>query len=100
MMKIDRSKQWTPSMIRSANRSPDRHLIIISNSVYDVRQWLSTHPGGMKVLNEWKGRDATSAFNGKISTGVKHHHSLFARKILAKYKVGIVKKHNSKRKLK
>ncbi|XP_078336542.1 cytochrome b5-like isoform X1 [Crassostrea virginica] len=39
--------------------------IIVSDKVYDVTQFIQEHPGGLDVIMEYAGRDATVAFMDK-----------------------------------
>ena len=46
----------------------------MSGKVYDVTNYLETHPGGVGKIMEYAGRDATAGFEGT-------NHSLDAMKI-------------------
>lgn len=39
-----------------------RQVLIMDNVVYDLETYAADHPGGVEVLAEFWGRDATSAF--------------------------------------
>ncbi|KAA0199141.1 hypothetical protein HAZT_HAZT000067 [Hyalella azteca] len=55
--------------------------IIIDRQVYDVTQYLAEHPGGVDVILEYGGRDATAAF-------LQKGHSADAEEILSSYLIG------------
>uniref|UniRef100_V5H5V8 Putative cytochrome b5 n=1 Tax=Ixodes ricinus TaxID=34613 RepID=V5H5V8_IXORI len=57
--------------------------LVIHNRVYDVTSFLTQHPGGVEILWEHAGRDATLAFMG---TG----HTLDAVALLHQYCIGIL----------
>ncbi|CAI5450878.1 unnamed protein product [Caenorhabditis angaria] len=63
--------------------SDDDCWIIYGDYVYDITDFLYTHPGGAEILLEYAGGDATDAFE---SVG----HSIDARVMLAKYEIGIL----------
>ena len=60
-----------------------KSLLIIHDVVYDVTAFLREHPGGPEAIEEYLQSDATKAFE---DVG----HSSSARKIMAKYKVGVL----------
>ncbi|KAI2499104.1 hypothetical protein MHU86_15374 [Fragilaria crotonensis] len=39
-------------------------LLTIHNKTYDLSSWAKAHPGGVKVLQRFHGKDATKAFDG------------------------------------
>ena len=84
------SKTWNQSQIDRAN-SQGRHLIIVSGKVYDVKNWLVSHPGGQSPLQDFLGKDATRAMNGNRGKFPEHYHSPIARNILSNYLVGVFK---------
>ena len=59
---------------------------VVYDKVYDVTEYLNKHPGGEEVMLEYVGYDATVAFRGV-------GHSRAAFKVLDKYTVGILPKH-------
>lgn len=69
----------------AANNGSDgsRVWIIIKGGVYDVTDFIDSHPGGGELIKEFAGKDATKAFN-------KAGHSSDATTDLKKYKIGIV----------
>jgi len=60
---------------------PNSCWIIIDGKVYDVTEFLYEHPGGIDIMLEYGGHDATSAFS---DVG----HSKDAKSILKKYYIG------------
>ena len=57
--------------------------IVLSDKVYDITSFLSTHPGGKKILLGQTGKDATSMFKAIA-------HSTFAVEESQKYYIGDV----------
>uniref|UniRef100_A0A0N4Z8S1 Cytochrome b5 heme-binding domain-containing protein n=1 Tax=Parastrongyloides trichosuri TaxID=131310 RepID=A0A0N4Z8S1_PARTI len=55
--------------------------MIIHDNVYDLTSFLDIHPGGMDILLEYAGTDASLSFN---DVG----HSSHAKAMLQKYKIG------------
>eukprot|EP01121_Diplochlamys_sp_Union-15-3_P005759 TRINITY_DN16098_c0_g1_i1.p1 TRINITY_DN16098_c0_g1~~TRINITY_DN16098_c0_g1_i1.p1 ORF type:complete len:105 (+),score=14.77 TRINITY_DN16098_c0_g1_i1:34-315(+) len=60
-------------------------LIVIEGIVHDVHQFLDNHPGGVKILKNYIGKDATKAFNETV-----YNHSRAARNILSRLRVGVI----------
>ncbi|PCH44582.1 cytochrome b5 [Wolfiporia cocos MD-104 SS10] len=54
-------RTWTPQEVAKHNK-PDDCWVIVSGKVYDVTEFLPNHPGGVRLLLNFAGRDATSAF--------------------------------------
>ncbi|KAH8813946.1 delta 9-fatty acid desaturase protein [Flagelloscypha sp. PMI_526] len=65
--------------------SNERNLILVSGFIHDVTGFLTSHPGGAKVLEKARGKDSTSAFFGGI-----YPHSNAAHNLLAMKRVGIL----------
>lgn len=58
--------------------------MVISNNVYSLSSYLSSHPGGASTIISYCGQDGTVAFDSKGNSG----HSSFAHSLLAQYLVG------------
>ncbi|XP_048884634.1 cytochrome b5 [Brienomyrus brachyistius] len=63
------------------HKSPQNCWILINNKVYDVSKFLEEHPGGVEVLCEHAGGDATENYE---DVG----HSSDARKMAESYVIG------------
>uniref|UniRef100_A0A0K0FYQ5 Cytochrome b5 heme-binding domain-containing protein n=1 Tax=Strongyloides venezuelensis TaxID=75913 RepID=A0A0K0FYQ5_STRVS len=61
--------------------SVDDIWMIIHDNIYDLTSFLDLHPGGMDILLEYAGMDATLYFENK-------GHSIQAWKMLEPYKIG------------
>lgn len=79
--KSSKVRYYTFAEIKKENCKPNRSLIVILNSVYDVHAFLQDHPGGVEVITEHESKDATGAF---FAVG----HSSDAKKMLSQYEVG------------
>ncbi|XP_038208540.1 cytochrome b5-like [Zerene cesonia] len=73
-------KLFTREELQCRNSREDC-ILVIHNGVYDVTKFLEEHPGGLEVLMELAGRDATEPFED-VS------HSSDARALMKKYKIG------------
>jgi cytochrome b involved in lipid metabolism len=81
--KINKLKEYTIEEVAKHNKKTDA-WIAINGKVANVTKWIPKHPGG-NVIMKGVGRDATSLFN---SIG----HDDYAKKMLKKYQIGILKK--------
>jgi cytochrome b involved in lipid metabolism len=85
------------SLIEHAKSNPNNTFISIHENVYDVTSFLDEHPGGEEALkehnikNEFK--DATESFE---DTG----HSMDARDMMKKYRIGSMEYKNEKKTVK
>lgn len=66
----EESVQLTLSEVALHNTSQDCWLVI-ENNVYDVSEFISSHPGG-SVIIQGCGTDATDLFNDKAAYGDPH----------------------------
>lgn len=62
--------------------------IIVSNKAYNVTNYLVSHPGGVSVITNFCGKEATNAFQTKGGKG--KDHSTSAYNLLNNYLVGSV----------
>lgn len=62
-------------------KSSDQAWIVIKDSVYDVTNYVDSHPGGAELVLEHAGKDCTKVFND-------FGHSSDALKDLKKLKIG------------
>jgi sterol desaturase/sphingolipid hydroxylase (fatty acid hydroxylase superfamily) len=60
----------------------------VNGVVYDVADFLQSHPGGAELLEETLGDDATEAFERGV-----HNHSAAARDLLPPMRVGVLAGH-------
>lgn len=66
-------------------RSGDmHHLTCINGVVYDVADFMDTHPGGRDLIEQSLGKDATELYHGS------HLHSPYADNVLKDLQVGIL----------
>lgn len=63
--------------------TPDDCWIVIYDQVYDVTNFLESHPGGQYIVMEHAGRDATLVFRGS-------RHSVDAFDMLDQYHIGVL----------
>lgn len=73
-------KQYTSAEVRRYSE-PDALWMILFNNVYDVTTFAASHPGGVEVLYDCGGADATEAFE---DVG----HSSVATQMLGPYLIG------------
>ncbi|PHJ25191.1 cytochrome b5 family heme steroid binding domain-containing protein [Cystoisospora suis] len=77
-----RSQIYTMNEINKHNTEKD-YWCVIGGVVYDLTEFLEDHPGGVEVLMDYAGQDATDAFE---DIG----HSYSARKMAADYAIGVL----------
>ena len=91
-------KLLTMDEIRARDASDEEWLIVIHGSVYDVKAYRLSHPGGEHILKRERGKDASEKFDDQL-------HSEWAINKMKKMKVaGLyqeftseqVKKHNTR----
>ncbi len=78
------SKEITLSEVANHSTQSDC-WIAIEGGVYDVTDFISTHPGGDQIL-QGCGKDTTGMFNSRPTDGTSHSGN--ARNILSKYRIG------------
>ncbi|RZD39684.1 MAG: hypothetical protein CXT73_07365 [Methanobacteriota archaeon] len=61
----------------------EKLIIIIDNYKFDVTEFASKHPGGRNVLEKFKDKDATEAFNS-----IKGHSESVVLDLLEKFCIG------------
>ncbi len=71
----------------SAHDTSSSCWIIILGKVYDVTNFLSSHPGGISAITPYCGKDATSAFQTHGYAGGANH-SAYAYSLLPSYYIG------------
>lgn len=62
-----RVRQITSAELASHGRGSVRAWIAIRGTVYDVTDFISSHPGGPSVLMGYLGKNATAAYDGQHS---------------------------------
>lgn len=63
--------------------STNKVIIIIDNYKFDVTNYLYKHPGGKKILQKFKNKDATQAFNA-----IKGHCDGYVLSLLDEFCIG------------
>ena len=77
-------RQLTLSQVQEHNAQTNCWLII-DQKVYEVTDYISSHPGGAKRIVTYCGQDATQAF---ATQGGQGFHSTLAKRLLQKYQIG------------
>ena len=70
----------------SANNTSASCWSVVSNNVYDLTKWISSHPGGTSAITSLCGRDGTASFNAQ------HRGSGTPQRTLAGYLLGPLSK--------
>ncbi|XXQ39216.1 Cytochrome b5 heme-binding domain-containing protein [Plasmodiophora brassicae] len=74
-----------PITIDEVKNHKGDNWIAIGGSVYDVKAFKNSHPGGKSILEKHSGTDATAAFD-------KVGHPQEAKIAMAKFKIGVLAK--------
>lgn len=82
-------KQYSWSEIRK-HATKKSGWLVIEGKVYDITDYLASHPGGPQPILDWLGKDATQSF--KTKGGLGNEHSDFAMNLLKKFLIGQVEK--------
>ena len=80
---ISKSKEYTLDEVAKHN-TKNNAWIVINGKVANITKWIPNHPGG-DIIMKGVGKDATKLFN---SIG----HDDYAKSMLKKYQIGIIKK--------
>ncbi|MEN9582397.1 MAG: hypothetical protein RL641_351 [Candidatus Parcubacteria bacterium] len=80
------SSSHTPEDV-SSHTTANSCWIIISNKVYNVTQFLNSHPGGVATITPFCGGDATVAFHTHGHDG-GNDHTTYAYSLLPPYFIG------------
>jgi L-lactate dehydrogenase (cytochrome) len=62
--------------------------LVIDGVVYDVSNYLVSHPGGLEAILKHGGRDATAPFNGE-------QHPMSVHTVVKEYRIGTVRGQDS-----
>ncbi len=81
-------KEYTVEEVAKHNAPPSVWSIYKGN-VYDITMYLDYHPGGIDVLKPCFGKDMTELFN-------KYHSYVRIDGFIGKFKIGYIKKAESK----
>lgn len=84
---IDQLPLISPAEFKTLAREsyPDRVLIAVAGIVHDVSPFVQDHPGGVALIQNSMGKDATSAFNGAV-----YDHSIAAHNLLATMRIAVL----------
>jgi|TARA_B110000467_G_C17837319_1_gene223010 cytochrome b involved in lipid metabolism len=63
--------------------SLNKVIIIIDEYKFDVTNYVHSHPGGKKILQQFNNKDATEAFNQ-----IHGHYDSYVLDLLDKYCIG------------
>mmetsp|Transcript_32019 Transcript_32019/g.38766 ORF Transcript_32019/g.38766 Transcript_32019/m.38766 type:complete len:376 (-) Transcript_32019:516-1643(-) len=86
-------RQWTSAEVekRAAAGEP---LVSLDGEVYDLTEFLDSHPGGREILEDYFGQDISKVFRGE-DDGI-HAHSKLAFKQLAPLRIGYLDGHTKR----
>ena len=78
---VDLPRYTLKEVAKQDGKDGDRVWIVIYDMVYDVTDYMSKHPGGPELIEEYAGQDATRGFDD-------FGHSSDAKRLLKNFLVG------------
>jgi len=80
---LDSLPSYTKDEVVNMVKKEHAKLVMMDGMVYDVEEWMGSHPGGDKILVANLGRDIKSSFNGGV-----YLHSTAARNLVQTLRCG------------
>ncbi|KAL7920196.1 fatty acid desaturase domain-containing protein [Trichoderma austrokoningii] len=77
---------WSEYEALCVGHGGSKHLVCISGVIYDVEEFMESHPGGKALLAAHISKDATASFHGGI-----YKHSKAASNLLDNMRFGVVR---------
>ncbi len=86
---IEKRTSYDASEVALHNDEENGYWMIIDGRVYDLTEFAHLHPGGLKIIREYTGMDATHAYQM-----VLHHANPEINSMLGMYEIGVVRRLN------
>ncbi len=78
---------YDASEVALHNNEENGYWMIVSGRVYDLTEFAHLHPGGLKIIHEYTGMDATDAYQK-----ILHHVNPEVDSMLGMYEIGAVRR--------
>ncbi len=86
---IEKRTSYDASEVALHNDEDNGYWMIIDGRVYDLTEFAHLHPGGLKIIREYTGMDATQAYQK-----ILHHSNPEINSMLGMYEIGVVRRLN------
>ena len=86
---IEKRTSYDASEVALHNDEENGYWMIIDGRVYDLTEFAHLHPGGLKIIREYTGMDATQAYQK-----ILHHSNPEINSMLGMYEIGVVRRLN------
>lgn len=80
---IDSLPVFTMDQYVNECKENGKQWILIDSIIHNIEDFMNDHPGGIKYIRSYIGRDATASFNGDV-----YDHSNAARNLMSSMRVG------------
>ena len=86
---IEKRTSYDASEVALHNDEENGYWMIIDGRVYDLTEFAHLHPGGLKIIREYTGMDATQAYQN-----ILHNANPEIDSMLGMYEIGVVRRLN------
>jgi len=84
---MQQQQTYDASEVALHNDEENGYWMIVSGRVYDLTEFAHLHPGGLKILHEYTGMDATDAYQK-----ILHHVNPEVDSMLGMYEIGAIRR--------
>jgi sulfite reductase (NADPH) flavoprotein alpha-component len=86
---IEKRTSYDASEVALHNDEENGYWMIVDGRVYDLTEFAHLHPGGLKIIREYTGMDATQAYQN-----ILHNANPEIDSMLGMYEIGVVRRLN------
>ena len=84
---LTQKQTYDASEVALHNNEEHGYWMIVSGRVYDLTEFANLHPGGLKIIHEYTGIDATDAYQK-----ILHHVNPEVDSMLGMYEIGAIRR--------